>query len=193
MKRWWALFFVIALSSCVTGGSREYRPINENEKAAFDKANRHVFPDDVRESIEKYREVTLAWTGIIEETDLIENEGYLEYIILCRHYYYDWIESFGPGTAAVWLSTKGEGEFALYLRIDRSVSHEDYLKMLAKNKEDGAKAKGNMLIAYGRPSKIENEVIYLDPWYFQRQIEKMWFTQTPEVYVENERDKQHGR
>jgi hypothetical protein len=79
------------------------------------------------------------------------------------------------------------------LKLDRGVSHEDYLKMLAKSKEDEAKAKGNMLITYGRPSRIENEVIYLDPWYFQRQIEKKWFTQTPEVYVENERDKQHGR
>ena len=161
MRKWCVFLFVVALSSCVTGGSREYTPVNENEKTAFDKADRHIFPDDVRESIEKYREITVAWTGIIEKMDLIEKEGYLEFIILCRHYYYDWIESFGPGTSAVWLSTKGEGEFALYLKPDRSVSHEDYLKMLAKFEEDEAKAKGNMIIIYRRPNRIENEVIYL--------------------------------
>ena len=135
----------------------------------------------------------LAWAGIVEDMTLIENAGYLEYIIYCRHYYYDWIESFGPGTSRIWLSTKGEGEFALYFKVNRSVSHEGFLKMFAKNSEVAAKSIGNMIIAYGKPNRIENDIIYLDPWYYQRQIGAMWFTHTSEIYVENRRDETHGR
>ena len=118
MTRLLLVLLVGTLCSCVTGYSREYGPARDEERQAFEAASRTVFPDDVRASPEKYRDTTVAWTGIIEDMKLVRNEGFLEYTILCRHYYYDWIESFGPGTSRIWLSTTGEGEFAVYLRIN---------------------------------------------------------------------------
>ena len=84
MKKLLVFIIACAISGCITGGSMEYRPLNAKEKEAFDKSDRTVFPDDVRQALDKYKETTVAWTGIIEEIRMIETEGYIERIILCR-------------------------------------------------------------------------------------------------------------
>ena len=71
--------------------------------------------------------------------------------------------------------------------------HEDFLKLSAENKTGALGVAGDILIVYGKPSKIENDVICLDPWYYLREIGTGWFTHTDEMYVENGRDMTHGR
>jgi hypothetical protein len=171
----WTLRFPIEY---ISQTSREYTPISEWEKREYENSDREVFPDDVRESVDNYRTTTVAWTGVIEDVRIDEKEQFSEVSFLCRHFYYDWIEYFGPQTEHIFLSSKGEGQFSVSWRVKKgtpSTSFDDV---------------GDLLIAFGKPIRIENDVIYLDTTYI-RGIDQTYFKHSDAVYEFNKRTKTH--
>lgn len=150
--------------------SRPYQPISDWEQIEYDKANRDVHPDDVKKDTEKYRDTTIAWVGIISEVEIIEKQDHYEVILLAEHYYYDWIENFGPQTEIIFLSIRGEGKFKTKWAIKKSADISGF-------KDDV----GKMIIAYGIPHSIADEVILLNTTYI-RLIENKWFAHSDIYY-----------
>ena len=100
-------------------GSREYTPHSDQERIEFEKANRNVHPDDVRQNISVHENTTIAWLGIIQERSAIDEKDHMEMIFLIKHHYYDWIEDITPGWETHWLSLKGEGLFKAKIGFEK--------------------------------------------------------------------------
>ena len=64
------LLFTVGCVCAPPMGSRSYQPISEWEQREYDKANRYIYPDDVRGDITKYKSTTIAWTGIVKKADV---------------------------------------------------------------------------------------------------------------------------
>jgi hypothetical protein len=145
-----AVFVSLMLSGCATlgmgpMGTGEYTPKDDHEKIQFEKANRNIYPDDVR------KDTTIAWAGIIKETTMTEVGNRIEVIILVDHHYYDWLVGINSPYGTYWLSPRGEGAFKAKGRYD---SVEQAKKWVSK---------GNMVIVYGTPAVVDgNGVILID-------------------------------
>ena len=99
--------------------------------------------NEVRKNLEEYRDVTLAWAGIILEVETRELSDCYKVTLLLEHFYYDWIENFGPQKEIIFLSTHGEGKFRTKWLIKKSTNISSY-------KIDV----GKMVIAYGMPQSV---------------------------------------
>ena len=165
----------------ISQNSRDYTPISEREKREYEKADLEVFPDDVRDSFDSCRSKTIAWAGVIEDVKTEEKEDFTVVSFLCRHYYFNWIEYFGVQSERIYLSSKGEGQFYLYLRMKKETSIASYLDDV-----------GDLMIAYGKLIRVEKDIIYLNPTYI-RGIDQIYFGHFDSVYESNERIRTHER
>jgi hypothetical protein len=73
----------------------EYTPGTQWEQREYDKADESIYPDDIRENIDEYREQLIIWPGIIVDNDTRVSVDEVEITFLLEHHYYDWIEDFG--------------------------------------------------------------------------------------------------
>jgi hypothetical protein len=98
------------LGFSLSAQTRLYQPASEEEKQIYLNINKNIWPDDVRQDIEKYKNMLVGWVGIIEKVtvDYSNNDHYILGIHI-KHYYYDWIEDFGVGYKPIKLSSEGEG------------------------------------------------------------------------------------
>jgi len=144
-------------------GSREYKPISEWEKYAYGKADRNVFPNDVRADVHKYDSLRAAWPGIILKCEPVKNDSGITLNLLIEHHYYDWIEDFGAQHERIFLSPRGEGLFKTKWEIKPDTDLEK-----ARN------SVGDMAIVYGLPIGLEDSVVVLGAFYI-REIDKQWF------------------
>jgi hypothetical protein len=149
-------------------GSGDYQPVSDWEQSEFDKADFSVYPDDVRENIANYQDTTLAWAGIIVESELIEYDTYFEATYLLEHHYYDWIEDISPSPEWVWLSPRGEGFF----RASCKLKKEANLSEIQEYSEPGV-----LLIVYGKAISIEDDIIEVDASYLRSILEKYYTTE----------------
>lgn len=134
-------------------GSREYTPHSEQERAEFEKANRNVYPDDIRQDISQYKNTTIAWAGIIREVTTTDEKDHMEMIFLIEHHYYDWIEDIGTAYGTHWLSPRGEGNFKAKIGFAKD-------ELAIREKWGAIK---NMVIVYGTPHMVDNDgVIYIN-------------------------------
>jgi hypothetical protein len=92
----------------------------------YDKASWDVQPNDVKKDYGNYREVTVAWSGIILDVETLKKHDCYEVILLVKHYYYDWIEDFGPQTEIIFLSTRAEGKFKTKWSIKKGADISRY-------------------------------------------------------------------
>ena len=161
MKKVFIIFFFVVsliLSSCAsflgpTMGSREYTPHSDQERVEFEKANRNVYPDDIRNDISRYKDTTIAWAGIIKEASIVDEKDHMEMIFLVEHHYYDWIEDIGTAHGTHWLSPRGEGNFKAKIGFAKD-------ELAIREKWGAGK---NMVIVYGTPHMVDNDnVIYIN-------------------------------
>lgn len=147
-------------------GTAYYQPISDWEQSEFDKADFSVYPEDVREDITKYQDTTLAWTGIIVESELNEYDTYFEWTYLLEHHYYDWLEDISPYPEKIWLSPRGEGFFETSWELNK----EGTLSEIQEMGEPGV-----LLIVYGKAISVEDDIIELEASYI-RGIRKQFYT-----------------
>ena len=175
MKKVFIIFFFVVsliLSSCAsflgpTMGSREYTPHSDQERVEFEKANRNVYPDDIRNDISRYKDTTIAWAGIIKEASIVDEKDHMEMIFLVEHHYYDWIEDINPKQEWIWLSPRGEGEFATKWGLKKDTSQSEIQEMTKP---------GELEIVYGIPQAVEDGVIVIEASYIRGIAERYYTT-----------------
>jgi hypothetical protein len=153
-----ALFFlgIAVLTNSWQGhaqGSRAYRPLPKWEKKFAEKARRDVFPKDVRQNPDKFKKTLVVWTGVITNIEFFRDDSSRVVRFTAEHHYFDWIEDFGIQRERFFLSPRGEGEFAAAWRAE-SADDKKFVDQFAID---------DMIIAYGYPSLIRNNVVGLFP------------------------------
>lgn len=146
-------------------GSRPYAPLPKFEAKFFVEARRDLFPDDIRKEPDRFKDVLVAWTGVITSIDYF-NDGTSQVARLTAdHCYFDWIEDVSLQRQRFFPSPRGEGQFAVAWRVDTPADRQFI----------GQFAVGDLLIAYGNPSLIREKVVGLFPVQNLRGIKPEWF------------------
>jgi hypothetical protein len=154
----------VLLTGCPIGpSSRLYKPISEWESHAFSKANREVYPNDVRKNFVAYDSARIAWPGVVLSADLRHTDSSLELHFVVEHHYYDWIEDFSIQREHIFLSPQGEGKFETIWELKPTADTTCAYGSV-----------GNMVIVYGIPSSIKDSVISVRAYYI-RVIDRQWF------------------
>jgi hypothetical protein len=146
-------------------GSRPYAPLPKFETKFFAQAKRDVFPDEVRKEPARFKDVLVAWTGIIKSIDYFNDGASRVARLTAEHCYFDWIEDFGVQHERFFPSPRGEGQFAAAWRVDTPADRQ-FIEQFAV---------GDFLIAYGKPSLIREKVVGLFPVENLRAIKPEWF------------------
>jgi hypothetical protein len=128
----------------------EYFPGTKMEKAAFSKANRYIFPNDVRKNFTSYKTIEVAWPGIIKSVNFQKTKGSLRAMIRAEHHYYDWIEDTTGGPPNIYLSPRGEGSFETDIKVTTQADSAEIAQLI-----------GYLIIVYGTPYEIKADVIML--------------------------------
>lgn len=159
-------FFVLLLSGCVSSGilfpgSYTYQPSGPIESRWIKEADFSIYPDDVRKDFNKFKDKVVSWAGVIIEVRLEEPEddpNYSYWIITADHHYFDRIDDRNIQPERYFLSKMGEGKFEVMVRMSR-ISGVDRDKFIRETKE--WLSPGNMVVAYGRPTKGSSGIIRL--------------------------------
>jgi len=163
--------FLIAVLLFLSGcpgpfpGSQPYKPLPKWERQFFQKAKRDIYPSDVRKSPETYEKTLVVWPGIIKGITIDSENGSQIARFTIEHHYFDWIEDQGMQGEKFFLSPRGEGLFALAWRVD---TEEDKLFIEQFAVDD-------MIIAYGYPSMIKDDLIGFYPTENIRGIKRKWY------------------
>ncbi|WP_028973198.1 hypothetical protein [Spirochaeta cellobiosiphila] len=153
----------------IGAGSRIYEPQSEWEQAVYDESTFDVWPDDVRDSIETFKDTSVAWAGVVEKYFIDEQEEYIVLNFYAKHHYYDWIEDFGPENKPIKLSPSGEGYFLSYFLFKKGTDMDEMTAGLI----------GDCIISYGKPAHIEEDgTIQLESDYVRlipKNFVSIWF------------------
>jgi hypothetical protein len=147
-------------------GSNPYRPMPGLERQFYNVAKRKVFPDDVRNSPNKYTKSFIVWAGIIKQIDISEEEGTQVFQITVEHHYFNWIEDRDAPREMFFLSPRGEGTFIVAWSVSTAQEYP-FIRQFAVR---------DMIIAYGCPSIIEDDIIGFEPTVNIRPIKPQWFS-----------------
>lgn len=161
------VLILLSLSGCPGAfpGSQPYKPLPKWESQFFEKAKRDIFPNDVRKSPETYEKNLVVWPGIIKSITIdTENSSQIARFKV-EHHYFDWIEDYGIQREKYFLSPRGEGLFALAWRVD---TQEDKLFIQQFAVDD-------MIIAYGYPNIVKDDLIGFYPTQNMRSIKPKWY------------------
>jgi hypothetical protein len=159
--------FLMLLSGCpsMLPGSRSYTPLPQWERQFFEKARRDIFPDDVRKSPDLYKNTLIVWPGIIKAITFGTQDGTRIARFSIEHHFFDWIEDNGIQMEKYFLSPRSEGMFALAWPANTE-EEEQFIQQFAI---------GDMIIAYGYPSMIKDELIGIYPAQNIRPIKAKWY------------------
>ena len=92
--------------------SAEYKPINLGEDEALKKADKSIFPDDVRRDFKKYENKSVVWTGIVDTVIYYRPADTIMLVdVHLQHRYYDFIEDFSIQQEKMFVSPHGEGDY----------------------------------------------------------------------------------
>jgi hypothetical protein len=157
----------LSASGCpeVAPGSRSYRPLPQWEARFFARARRDLLPDEVRRRPDAYKNVLVVWTGVIKDISYFNDRSSRVVRFTAEHRYFDWVEDSGVQRERFLLSPQGEGAFAVAWRADKPEDRK-FVEQFAV---------GDMLIAYGCPSLIRDNVVGLYPTENLRAIKPQWF------------------
>lgn len=158
---------LLLLSGCpgYFPGSQSYKPLPKWERQFFEKAKFDIYPNDVRESPETHEKNLVVWPGIIKSITIDTENGSQIARFTIEHHYFDWIEDHGLQREKYFLSPRGEGLFALAWRVD---TQEDKLFIQQFAVDD-------MIIAYGYPSMIKDDLIGFYPTQNIHSIKPKWY------------------
>lgn len=146
---------VTGLAGCagLIPGSRHYVAVSPREAAVLNGAALDVFPDDVRRDPTRYTKTLVAWAGIVRSYEMRTEDGSLVIRFDVEHRYFDWIEDSGVQLERYFLSPRGEGMFraawAMPLEMRDTIAKQLHT--------------GDMLVVYGIPSEVRNDVVALYP------------------------------
>ena len=158
--------FPALIPGCLPSDCVPYQPMPGLERQLFNIAKRNITPDDVQKSPDTYTKTLVVWTGIIKHIDVNEEkEGHTFYITV-GHHYFDWIEDRGVQREMFFLSPRGEGDFIVAWS---AVTAQDYQFIRQFSV-------GDMIIAYGCPNTIGDNIIGLNPTVNIRYIKPQWFS-----------------
>ena len=134
------------------GGSGEYSPVSDMEKSWYQAIDKNLWPNDVRENIDLYRNSNIGWAGIVEKymTDLT-NPQYDILGLYVRHHYFNWIENFDHTGKRILLSPDGEGYIVAYYYFHKNFDFSGLLENII----------GDLIIFYGHPLDLENDVLIM--------------------------------
>ena len=139
-----------------------YTPAKSTENAAYSKANRYVYPNDVRTNLAQFTNGMVVWAGIITRTDAAEGKnGLIDAVTTLDHHYFDWSEDQLTGHKEYTLSPRGEGPFKIAWQLRRTEA--DSTPATAERYA----APGKMAIVYGVPKTVNGEVVSLDYTYLR--------------------------
>ena len=141
---------VLAVAGCRTVDPGMHHPKTDKEKKAFARANLETTPEQVRKDFESLRNTEVAWAGIIRDVQYKETERTIQVAFKVEHRYFDWMD-YG-GAQPFHLSTEGEGMFVAGWPVNKP-TRIGYLKALVKP--------GDMLIVYGKPYSVFNNIVHL--------------------------------
>jgi hypothetical protein len=153
------------LSGCFPH-TRAYHPVSSWEKREFDRANRNVFPDDVRAAPSDHQNTIVVWPGIILDNKFIEHADQIEIQFMLEHHYYDWLEDFSVQREKIFLSPRGEGLFRTSWFIKKESNLEEMKKFAGP---------GNLIIVYGTPTQVNDDKSILLKCTYMRGIDKQWY------------------
>ena len=161
------ILFLLLFAGCPGPfpGSKSYTPLPTWEQKFFEEARRDIYPDDVRQSPATYKETLVTWPGIIRDITIETENGSRIARFSIEHHYFDWIEDFGVQRERFFLSPRGEGMFVAAWRVDTE-DEKQFVKQFAVN---------DMIIAYGYPSMIKDDLIGLYPTQNIRSIKPEWY------------------
>ncbi len=158
------------------GCVRHYTPQSPWEREEYLKSNFTIHPHDVRQDLQKWRSIPIAWVGVIQETEFYEAENRYEVILLMEHHYFDWKEeSFDPNKM-YYPSSRGEGLFQTTWYLKKSADLDYFQNRFAP---------GNLAIVYAQPDTVINEVILVKCRYL-RVIEHQNFRLDQSDYIPTE-------
>ncbi len=129
--------------------SKLYRGLSEVEQDHFSKANREIYPNDVRSNFQQYSSSKVAWPGLITEGKWVEKDGTFSTTFMIEHHYYDWILDYSIQKEKFFLSPRGEGAF------------KTICPSKPEQESQASNTTGDLLIVYGTPNKIEDGMVFL--------------------------------
>lgn len=139
-------------ASCIPAGRREYQPLSSWERDAMAKADRHVFPEDVRGRFAALRGQEVAWAGVVKHAEVTRLRDRVRITLDLDHHYYDWIETYSPESAPIWLSPLGEGKFRVIWDVMPNTT-DDAL--------DSITTEDNLVLVYGTPKTMDGQRVVL--------------------------------
>lgn len=94
------------------------------EKILYDKADKAIFPLDIRKSPENYIGNLIHWIGIVEEVLVEERNDSSIIIITLEQKYWDYIEDYSIQDEVMFISPKGEGAFKIIVASEKLSENE---------------------------------------------------------------------
>lgn len=159
-----AVLVCITCIGCPVGPStRLYKPVSEWETKAFSKADRSIYPNDVRTDFAAHDSSRVAWPGIVLSVTPKNQDTVIEVHFVIQHHYYDWLEDFSIQQERIFLSPRGEGVFETTWWVQPTADTGKIVQSV-----------GNMVIVYGIPASVRDSIIILNAYYI-REIEREWF------------------
>ena len=158
-------FFITLLfvSMNLYSQSRLYRPVSEYENQFYQKIDKNIWPDDIRNNIDSFKETLVGWVGIVEKFMIdTTNEEYNIIMFYVRHHYYDWIEDFGIGNKPIRLSPDGEGYFVCNYLTRKEFDTDELTKDII----------GDCIMNYGYPLYIDDDTIIMSTNYLRHIVKE---------------------
>ena len=174
------LLGAVLLPGCRAVHALPYRPYSNEEAGVYSQCTTDVLPNEVREAPAENADTMVAWTGIIRERLLEEQQDGIRGTFRIEHHYFDWLESVGFGPRYI-LSGRGEGEFY----AEWTFPHGTDFEMRGRGDEVG-----DLVIVYGRPTVQPGVGLYMVPD-LVRWIDQKKFSAVGESYGPGETASTH--
>jgi len=143
------LIFILAvfiIQGCVPGPHTSIYKPSDAESSFFYKADKRIYPSDIRKEFNEYKGAKVHWIGIIREQNIVQHDGHHFLKLKIEQKYWDYLEDFSLQRERIFLSPLGEGNFYFVGGIDSS--HLDEISKVA--------APPNLAIIYGTVVELED-------------------------------------
>jgi hypothetical protein len=156
--------------SCATHD--RYEPLKGPEIIEYSHDRTGVYPDDVRQNLDRYTNTPVVWAGVIRSTDANEEDigGKIWATSIFTHHYYDWKQVERDGKVKLVVSPRGEGFF----RTDWHLLKKD--PDATAHKAERYAAKGKLALVYGVPKAIDPDGIVVLEYRYLRIFDVDGFT-----------------
>jgi len=148
------LIILASLLSCV----QRYQPHSRWEALAYQKSRDDLYPEDFRQSFNKYKGAKVRWTGLIQESEFYENDENYEVVLLMEHRYFDWKVEKISSPDMMYPSKSGEGYFQTTWLLKKNADLEYFMDRFGR---------GNLAIVYALPDTVIDKVVLVKSDYIR--------------------------